>query len=370
MESFGRGERKNLRMAIVIGAIVIVVALILYVAGVFGGGSRRVRAERLRCVVSQQVTPFDDRLLYYDGNTLFCLSPNNTEIWKYVLGPDAGFSVSDRLVVAWVGSHLHILDKNGRVTFNDRLTDNIQFARAGTQYVAAVIGNTVSPSLLVKDANGLAVDSETVAYEDKMILDVGFFENGEYLWSTALDVLGIAPMTVMNMYRVGQMNTGEVELGEEITYAVLYSGQKLHVVNTRDITRFDSRGTPDPYARQLVYGWQLVDSVTGGGDATLLFAPSLETADEQQITELRVLIGQNRDNRYTLPDTCVGAGIRGGSLFAISGDTLYRADINAQRFSAMRIENLPTPATGYIGRLNNGYALVNSGDEVFAITLP
>lgn len=370
MERFGQGERHTLRMAMVIGAIAVVVVLILFVSGVFGGGARRVRAERLRCVVSQQVTPFDDRLLYYDGNTLFCLSPNNTELWKYVLGSDAGFSVSDRLVVAWVGSHLHILDKNGRVTFNDRLTDNIQFARAGNQYVAAIIGSSVSPSLVVKDQNGLAVDSETVAYEDKMILDVGFFENGEYLWTTALDVLGIAPMTVMNMYRVGAMNTGEVELGEEITYAVLYSGQKLHVINTRDITRYDNRGTPDPFARQLVYGWQLIDSVTGGGDATMLFAPSLETADEGQITELRVLTGLTRDNRYTLPDTCVGAGIRGNSLFAISGDTLYRADMNAQRFSAMRIENFPQPATGYIGRLNNGIALVNSGDEVYAITLP
>ena len=370
MDSYARDGRNNRRLYIVIAAILVVLLLILWLAGVFGGGSRRVRAERLRCVISQQVTPLDDRVLYYDGNTLFCLSASNTELWKYVLGPDAGFSVSDRLVVAWVGAHLHILDKNGRVTFNDRLTDDIQFARAGTQYVAAVIGSSTSPSLIVKDANGLNVDSESVAYEDKMILDVGFFENGEYLWTTALDVLGVAPLTVMNMYRVGEMNTGEVELGSEITYAVLYSGQKLHVINTRDITRFDHRGTPDPFARQLVYGWQLIDAVMGGGDATMLFAPVLETADEQQITELRVLSGQNRDSRFTLPDTCVGAGIRGSSLFAISGDTLYRADMSAQRFTALRIENIPGPATGYIGRLSNGVALVSVGEEVFAVTLP
>jgi outer membrane protein assembly factor BamB len=369
MESFSRGERNNTKMVALIGAILVVIVLILYLAGAFGGGPRRLSARKLRPVVSQQVTPFGDRLLYYDGGTIFCLSSNGTELWKYVLGSNAGFAVSDRLVVAWVGSHLHILDRNGRVTFNDRLTDNIQFAKAGTQYVAAVVGDSISPSLVIKDVNGLNVDSESVAYEDKMILDLGFFENGEYLWTTALDIMGVAPMTVMNMYRVGAMNTGELELGEEITYAVLYSGQKLHVINTRDIKRFDSRGTQDPFAKQLVYGWRLIDSVTGGGDATMLFAPEMEVGDVQQMTELRVLSGTNRDSRYTLPDTCVGAGIWGNTLFAFSGEILYRADLSAQRFSALQT-TIPDRITGYIGRLSNGVALVNCGDDVWAVTLP
>lgn len=369
MQVYARGERGRARFYLVIGAILVAIALILYMAGVFGGSSRRFSARKLRCVVSQQVTPFDDRLLYYDGNTLFCLNANNTELWKYVLGPNAGFSVSNRLVVAWVGSHLHILDKNGRATFNDRLADNIQFARAGTQYVAAVVGDSVSSSLIVKDVNGLAVDSETVAYEDKLILDMGFFENGEYLWTTALDVLGVAPQTVMNMYRVGAMNTGEVELGAEITYAVLYSGQKLHVINTRDIKIYDSRGTQDPFARQLVYGWRLIDSATGAGDATMLFAPESESSDEQQITELRVLSGAKHDSRYTLPDVCVGAGLKGNTVFAFSSDSLYRADFSAQRFSAIQT-NMPDSITGYVGKLSNGVALVSCGEEVYAVTLP
>lgn len=370
MQSYSGEKRNDTRLYIVIGAIILLILLILYAAGVFGGGPRRFTARKLRCVVSQQVTPLDDRVLYYDGSTLFCLSSNGTEMWKYVLGANGGFSVSDRIVVAWTGAHLHILDKNGRVTFNDRLTDNIQFARAGNQYVAAVIGDSISPSLIVKDINGLAVDSETVAYEDKMILDMGFFENGEYLWTTALDVLGVAPSTVMNMYRVGAMNTGEVDLGEQITYSVLYSGQKLHVINTRDITLYDSRGTLDPFAKQLVYGWQLIDSIVGPGEATMLFAPVLETADEQQITELRVLSGAKKDSRYTLPDTCVGAGLRGNTLFAFSADNLYRADISAQRFSALEIPDITGSVTDYIGKLSNGVALVSSGDDVWAVTLP
>ncbi len=365
-----RGERgKSVRVFAVVAAIALTALLALAVAGGFGAGVRRLSARKLRCVVTQQVTPFGDRVVYYDGNILYCLSSGGSEQWKYVLGPDAGFSVGGGVVVAWVDEHLHILDRHGRATYNDRLTDSIQFARAGSRYVAAVVGGTISPSLLVKDLNGLAVDSETVAYEDRMILDIGFFENGDYLWTTALDVYGVAPQTVMNIYRVGAMNTGEVDLGEEITYAVLYAAKRLHVVNTRDISLYDYRGTQDPFSTQLVYGWQLIDSAESGDGAVMLFAPVLQTADEQRISELRVLHGSGRDSRYTLPDTCVGAGIRRNTLFAFSADSVYRAEISAQRFSALKMP-IDKAVTGYIGKLTNGVALVSCDDEVYALSLP
>lgn len=364
------GERGNrFRFLLTLSAMIIVAALILYVLGVFGGGPRSLSTRKLRCVVSQQVTPFGDQVLYYDGTTLFCLNANGTEQWKYALGPGARFTASDTTVTAWIGAHLHILDRSGRATYNDRLSDPIQFAKPGRQYVAAVVGEGFSPTLVVKDVNGLAVDSETVAYADKMILDLDFFEGGNYLWTTALDIYGIAPMTVMNIYRVGAMNTGEVDLGEEITYQVLYSGEKLHVINTRDLNLYDYRGTLDPFSKQLVYGWQLVDSATGAGDAAMLFAPVLQTAQEQRITELRVLTSGKKDSRYTLPDSCVGAGLRGGSIFAISSDTVYRAELNAQRFSALKLP-LKAPVTGYIGSLSNGAVLVSSGQEVYLVSLP
>ena len=88
------------------------------------------------------------------------------------------------------------------------------------------------------------------------------------------------------------------------------------------------------------------------------------------ITELRVLQG-NRSYRYTLPDTSVGAAIRGSTLYAFSADSLYRADINAQRFTALKLPApITQPVTGYIGKLTNGVALVNCGQDVFAVTLP
>ncbi|NLW20167.1 MAG: hypothetical protein GXY84_02185 [Clostridiales bacterium] len=365
----GRAGANRLRLIIAMAAIALVVVLLLYVSGIFGGGPRRLSATKLRCVTTQQVTPFGDKVLYYDGTTLFCLNANGTEQWKYALGPGARFTVSDHLIAAWSGAHLHILNRSGRATYNDRLADTIQFARPGRQYVAAVIGEGFSPTLLVKDANGLAVDSESIAYADRMILDMDFFENGNYLWTTALDVYGISPVTIMNIYRVGAMNTGEVDLGEEITYKVLYAGDRLHVIDTKELNLYDYRGTVDPFARRLVYGWKLIDNSTVGSSATMLFAPEMQTASAQQITELRVLSGNRRDSRYTLPNSCLGAGLKGNTIFAISADTLYQAELSAQRFSALKLP-LNVPVTGYIGKLSNGASLVSSGIDVYLINLP
>lgn len=362
-----RGNR--FRFLVALAAMLVMAILILYVLGVFGGGPRGLSARKLRCVISQQVTPFGDKVLYYDGATLFCLNANGSEQWKYALGPGARFTASEHAIAAWIGAHLHIIDRSGRATYNDRLSDPIQFARPGRQYVAAVVGEGFSPTLMVKDLNGLAVDSETIAYADKMILDLNFFENGHYLWTTALDVYGVSPSVIMNIYRVGAMNTGEVDLGEDVPYQVLFSKDKLHVINTRNINLYDYRGTLDPFSKQLVYGWQLIDHREAGNSATMLFAPVLQTADENRITELRVLTSNKKDSRYTLPDNCLGAGLKGNTIFAISADTLYRAELNAQRFSAQKLP-LGVPVTGYIGSLSNGAALVSSGIDVYLLNLP
>jgi hypothetical protein len=347
--------------------LAIVLLLVLYLFGLFGG-ARKLSAKKLRCIVTQSVTPFGDRVLYYDGSTLYCLSSGGADMWKYTLGEDASFHVSDGFVAAWAGTQLYILDRNGRSTYNDRLPDPVQFARAGSRYVAVVMGESASPSLLVKDMDGITVDSETNAYEDKLILDMGFFGNGEYLWTTALDVYGTVPDIILNTFRVGQMNTGEVDLGEPFTYAVVYAGDKLNIINTRQMRLYDYRGTLDATSSVLVYGWQLIDhAISSNGGAMLLFVPVLQTGDSDLITELRVLYGKT-DNRYTLPDTCVGAAIRKKTLYAFSGNSLYRADISSQRFSAL---TLPTPpVTEYLGMLSNGVALLGCGNDVYAVTLP
>ena len=100
----------------------------------------------------------------------------------------------------------------------------------------------------------------------------------------------------------------------------------------------------------------------------MLFAPTRQINDLVNITELRCLYDK-QDKRLTLPDECVGAGIYGRRIYAFSGDSIYRADLNASRFSAISIP-LSGSVTGYLGMLTDGTALLVSGVDVYAVSVP
>ena len=360
------------RRFIILGAIAaLIILMVLALLGVFGGSNRQMSAARLRCVSSQDVTPFGENVLYYDGMTLFCLNSRGSERWSYTLGQNASFSCSDSVVTAWAGTQLHIINKDGYSTYNENLADVIQFARVGSRYVAVVLGADISPSLVIKDMQGTSVDNETNAYQDMILLDLGFFSDGEFLWTTSLDVYGTVPNTTMHTFRVNMSNSGEISLGENLAYAVVYAGTKLNVISTRQLRQYDYRGTLDPSGTVLVYGWQLIDSQVNGGTAMLLFAPSRQTDDLNGVNQLRLLSGKT-DKRFTLPTSCVGAALYNRKIYAFSHDMVYRADMNAQRFTAIRLpaEINGAPVTGYLGMLKNGVALLSCDSDVYAVTLP
>lgn len=349
-------------------AIVVLLVLIAYLLGHLGSRAGIISGTKLRCVVSQDVTPFDDRILYYDNATLFCLSASGSELWKASVGENASFYAGEKQVAVWSGNQLMLFDKNGRSTYSDRLSEPVQFARVGAKYLAVVTGDGVSPTLTIKDMSGTQIDRETNNYIDLMMLDCGFFGDGEYLWTTALDVYGSAPETTMHMYRVGAMNTGSISLGEPITYAVVYSGNYLNVLNTRRLRLYDYRGTESAEDSALVYGWKLVGSTTTNSYPYLLMAPLLQTETDGSFTQLRLLHGKT-DTRYSLPDSCVGAAIRGRRLYAFSKDSLYRADPSSQRFSALRLP-VDGTVTDYLGITSGGVALLVCGTDVWAVSLP
>lgn len=356
---------------ILFAAIVLVV--VLTVALLIGamGSNRHVSATRLRCTSAQSVTPFGNRLLYYDGSTLFCLDPSGSEKWSYTLGSNASFTCNENTVVAWSGSLLHILDKNGHPTYNENLSNTIQFAKPGSRYVAIVLGTDVGPELEIKDLWGTHIDGETNAYTDMIILDLGFFDNGEYLWTTSLDVYGTVPNTVLHTYRVNMTNSGEISLGENLAYDVVFAGDKLNVITTRQLRKFDYRGTEDTSSTILVYGWQLEDHQVSGNDAMLLFSLS-GSGSTVGLNQLRLLYGKT-DKRFTMPSSCVGAALFNKKVYAFSADTIYRANLNSQRFEAIALPGAldGQKVVGYLGMTTNGAALLSTADNsVYAVTLP
>ncbi len=368
------GARRKRRSWIILAvvALALAAAVVLYFQGAFRGVVRRVSATRLRCVSTQDIKPFGSDILYYDGDTLFCINSAGVEKWNYRVGSGASYDAQGSDVVIWRGTQLSILNRNGRSTYDNNIGDEIQFARAGEKYIAVVHGSAVSgeenSTVTFYNTSGEDLDSETSAYQDMLILDAGFFSNGDYAWTTAMDLYGTVPSTTLNTYQVNSMNTGTADLGETLTYKVIYAGGQLNVIGTRQLRKYDYHGTQDTSGTVLVYGWKLIDDATVDNKAMLLFAPTRQTNDVISITELRCLFGK-ADKRLTLPDECVGAGLFGRNIYAFSSGFLYKADINATRFSAVSMP-ISGEATGYLGMLDNGTALIAAGLDVYAVTVP
>ena len=200
---------------------------------------------------------------------------------------------------------------------------------------------------------------------------LGFFGDGEYLWTTSLDIYGTRPDVTMNTFLVNMRNTGSVSLGENLVYGIVYAGSKLNVISTQQLRQYDYRGTQDAAGTVLVYGWQMVDSQAAGSAPMLLFAPNKQLDDTGETNELRLISGKT-DRRYTLPKSCVGAAFYNRRIYAFSHDMVYRADVNAKRFTAISLPGTVGNATitGYLGMLKNGVALLACNSDVYAVTLP
>ena len=262
-----------------------------------------VTATRLPCPYDENIKAFGNNVLYYDGMSIHCMSATGAVRWSFQLGTNAGFDCDGEHIAAWVGSTVYILDQNGNSSYNDNLGEEVQFCRIGKQYLGAVVGETDSPRLLVKDMAGAHMDEEADAYKNLILLDLGFYgPNGEYMWTLALDVFGTAANSILNTFEVGKMNTGEVSLGENITYRVLYDNGVLRVINTRKMRAFNYRGTEDTAQSVLVYGWRLLDDeIPERGNALMLFSPTSQSDSIYDIRELRLISGSTVDKRYSLP---------------------------------------------------------------------
>ena len=364
-------RRRQIRSWIILVCVALAVVLGIHFLSRYGKG-KEIGLSKLPCYSNQNVTPFRDGLVYYDGASIHHLSSSGTIRWSFPAGTDVKFAVGPTHMALWSGTQLFLVDKDGNATYNESMEANVQFARVGERYTAVVVGDDTEPKLIVKDMKGGQVDAEQEGYSGLMMLDAGFYgEQGEYLWTLALDVFGTAPNTILNTYQVGKMNYNEVSLGEALTYKVIYENAKLRVFTTRQVYTYDYKCVQDTNSTMLVYGWKLIDAdIPERGRAKLLLAPTSQTSSAQLISELRVLEGMN-DKRYTLPTTCVGASIYRGNIYAIAKDYIYRADMNSQKFFGYQI---PLPegveVSAFYGITDDGKMLLASGETMYSLTLP
>lgn len=366
-----RRRRRQIRNWIILLALIMLVLVGIRFIGNMGG-TTEMGANRLTCFASQSVTPFGNNILYYDDASIHCLSSDGGIRWSFPVGSGASFTASDDYLVIWQGSQVYIVNQNGNATYNDNMASEVQFARVGQQYVAVATGSDTATHLVVLDMKGSQVDEEREAFEDMLLLDVGFYgDQGQYMWTLAMDVYGTAINSTLNTFQVGKMSTGEVSVGEKLAYKVLSENNKLRVFTTQQLYTYNYKAVQDTNSTILVYGWKLIDyDVPDRGDAKLLLAPTSQTSNSQQISDLRLLTGTD-DRRFALPDVCVGAMVRGSSVYGFSGNYMYRSDVTTQKFYAYALPiGDGETVTAYLGTLKNGRVLLACDETVYAVTLP
>ncbi|MBE5811027.1 MAG: hypothetical protein E7318_08870 [Clostridiales bacterium] len=370
-ELIKRKRRKQVRNWIILIAVVLAIIGIVNLVG-FLTRTSTVTALSLPCYAHQDVTVFQDGVLYYDGASIHFVNAGGGIEWSYPVGDGASFSVSEDHLVIWAGTQLFIVNEKGKPSFNESMEAPIQFARIGKKYAAVVTGDDLKSSLIITDLEGSRLDTEFEAFDGMLLLDCGFFgSNNEYIWTLAYDVYNPAIASILHTYQVGQMNTGEVNLGEHLAYKVIFADNLINVFTTQQMYIYDYKGVQNVNDTMLVYGWKYLDHALPERGATqFLLAPTAQTSAVQSITELRIF-SSTLDRRYTLPSSCVGAAIDKGRIFAFSEKYLYAGNVSSQRFYAhdMRLPD-GRLVTDFVGLTNNGYAVVISNNEVFSVSLP
>ena len=138
----------------------LVIAVIAY--SLMGTGRTAVgKATRIGATLSQNVAPFGDSVIFYDGTTLHCVAATGGNEWSYQIGTNADYDATEDRIVAWSGNDLYIMNSRGRLIYNDKMSDVIQFASAGRDYVAAFIGEPDNGIITVINSNGQIVDNST-----------------------------------------------------------------------------------------------------------------------------------------------------------------------------------------------------------------
>lgn len=93
--------QKILRIVILAAALtaILVVAVMYALNGNTREGIGRIT--RIGATLSQNVSPFGDSVIFYDGTTLHCVAATGGNEWSYQIGTNADYDATEKRIVAW-----------------------------------------------------------------------------------------------------------------------------------------------------------------------------------------------------------------------------------------------------------------------------
>ena len=93
-------RRRQIRNWIILVTIVVAILLGIHFLRGYGRG-KEITMSRLPCYSNQNVTPFRDGLIYYDGMYIHHLSSSGTIRWSFPAGSEVSFNVGPAPSCSW-----------------------------------------------------------------------------------------------------------------------------------------------------------------------------------------------------------------------------------------------------------------------------
>lgn len=377
--AYGLGENKKKKKRITekiryLIAVAMLAAMMIIVLGyaLRGKGREEIgRTTRIGATLSQNIMPFGDSVIFYDGTTLHCVAATGGNLWSYQIGTNADYDAAEEKIVAWSGNDLYILNSRGRLIYNNKMTDTIQFASAGDEYVAAFVGEPDNGVVTVINSSGQIVDN--VSISNQTLLDIGFFKSMtsssaqeiELMWVLGLDTTGTVISTELQTFQPGKLSTGKSSLGEHIAYKIYDNEGALNIVTTRQIMHYNYRVLEESNPT-LIYGYT-VEDVKKIGDITYqLLLPAQESREGIRLSNVRLMYG-NVDRVLHLPSECLAAALGTHSVYGFSSNAVYVCPFGQTAFVPYA---LPVNVTAVLGMITDNRAVVASGSEIYVIELP
>ena len=366
-----KGLPQRLKMVFALLALAVILALVISYALTGSGRDTVGRVTRIGATLSQNIMPFGDSVIFYDGTTLHCVAATGGNEWSYQIGTNADYDATQERIVAWSGNDLYILNSRGRLIYNNKMSDTIQFASAGSEYVAVFVGDADNGVVSVINSSGQIVDNVTIS--NQTLLDIGFFkavtssstQETELMWVLGLDTTGTVISTELQTFQPGKLSTGKSSLGEHIAYMIYDMNGALEVVNTRQIMHYNYRVLEESNPT-LIYGYTVEEVKRNNNITYQLLIPAQETNEGISINNVRLMYG-SVDRVLHLPSACIAASLGTHSVYGFGQNAVYVCPFGQTTFTA---HALPIHVTAMLGMISDNRAVVASGSEIYVVELP
>ena len=366
-----KGVSAQFRMLVLLCALALLVIMVMSYAVSGMGRSDVGSVTRVGATLSQNVVPFGDSVIFYDGTTLHCVAATGGNEWSYQIGTNADYDSAEKRIIAWSGNDIYMLNNRGRLIFNDRMSDSVQFASVGDKYAAVFLGDPDNGVISVMNEEGQIIDNITI--QDQTVLDMGFFmsstttstQETELLWVLGLDTTGTVISTELQTFQPGKLATGKSSLGEHIAYSVYWADNMLNVVDTRQIAHYNYR-VLEQMNPTLIYGYTLDSIKEIRGMSYKLMIPAQEQNEGSNIANVRLMYG-NVDRVLHLPGPCFDVELGTRSVYGFSSGAVHVCRYGETSFTSYA---MPVNVTAVLGMITEDRVVVASGSEIYVVELP